>query len=271
MLFNFTLDPIDEVLPWGEPPDLTLHWFGFTQGKYFLQTGSDELFRYSDECQKVLAERLPPARQTPYVDYFVSRLHQDIFEIVPRILEPIPIELVDFARSTHHEAWANKFQFSLGPESSPSEADLAAWELYCEAVTWIGDRSLDSGYLLPNARIWFWRLNDNITISWDNRDKLIDGVPAWASLRGTYQLSVGQFLDELDRFHRRFLAEMRLRIEEVCRSWSRPDVQIEPRKHLLVEQENWERQSDQLILKGLPTNWAAVAAAIKKIESGAIT
>jgi hypothetical protein len=47
MLFNFQLDPIDEIVPWGEPPDLHLSWYALTLGQCLVQVGSEELLRYS--------------------------------------------------------------------------------------------------------------------------------------------------------------------------------------------------------------------------------
>jgi hypothetical protein len=49
MLFDFNLCPLEEVQPWGKSPDLRLSWFGFTEGFYRLQVGSEFLLNYSDE------------------------------------------------------------------------------------------------------------------------------------------------------------------------------------------------------------------------------
>ncbi len=35
-----------EVLPWGNPGELSLHWFGLTDGKYWIQAGDDALLEY---------------------------------------------------------------------------------------------------------------------------------------------------------------------------------------------------------------------------------
>jgi hypothetical protein len=265
MLFNFTLDPIDEIEPWGVPPDLSLSWFGLTLGQYFLQAGSDQLLRYSDAAQRILNTEAPVSRVTPFVDYQVARLHQDIFEIVPRIVEPIPRDLIPFATSTSSLPWraACKEWFERRAGS-----DDASWDLQYAAVAWLGQRSLDTGYLSPCAMIWFWRFEDTIHIEWDNRAQIFEGVPLWSALRGSHSLSVEEFMTELRSFHARFIEAMGLRVEEACRSWSRPKIRIDP-DQLRAEQSYWDCPIERLILRWEPTDWETVNSAVRHIESSA--
>lgn len=57
MLFDFTLVPLDEIEPWGKPGQLSLHWFGLTDGYYWMDVGSSTLFEYSELPRRQVAER----------------------------------------------------------------------------------------------------------------------------------------------------------------------------------------------------------------------
>lgn len=46
-MFEFKLAALDHIEPWGTPPDLTLHWFGLTDGSYFIDLGHTHLLEYS--------------------------------------------------------------------------------------------------------------------------------------------------------------------------------------------------------------------------------
>ena len=50
MLINFTLAPIAEIVPWGEPGSYRLHWFGLTYGEFWIQAGEAALFEYSEHA-----------------------------------------------------------------------------------------------------------------------------------------------------------------------------------------------------------------------------
>jgi len=69
--FRFRLRPITEVSPWG--PDRRLHWFGLTDGWYWIEIDGLELLRYTPQTvQRWIGDG--PAASTPYVDYYVVRL-----------------------------------------------------------------------------------------------------------------------------------------------------------------------------------------------------
>jgi hypothetical protein len=110
MMFSFTLYPVDQIHPWGEPSNAHLHWFGLTFGTYYLQVGPDQLLRYSDECNSRCIELRPAAKRTPYVEYQIARLYEDVFEILPHILEPIPVELLERASNLVCRSWSEKYR-----------------------------------------------------------------------------------------------------------------------------------------------------------------
>jgi len=264
MLFNFILDPIDEIAPWGKQPDLHLSWYALTLGQCFLKVGSEELLRYSGEVMQKELQESPKSLVQPYVHYQVARYRENVFDIVPRILEPVPPEIADYARSTRGQAWLSKCTNWLSRQSR----DDTVSDCYDAAAFWIRERSLDTYGLQVHANVWFWRFGDTIHIEWDNREQLYEGVPIWSAVEGTHLIHVEEFMAELGSLHARLIAAMQLRIEEACRSWSRPEIHID-HDQLRENQSFWDDRMERFILRWEPTDWPAVIAAVQRIGSTA--
>lgn len=232
MLFHFQLRPLSDVEPWGYPDNLRLHWFGLTDGWYWLQMDeSNEFFRYSADF---MAHRYPeePSR-LPYADYYVVRLWEDVVHnLLPAILDPLPPR---FARLLETDEQLSRWQerieqweIAIGirdaeegedeDELEETEEEKAAskrnWETYLQATMWWHDRKLDVHPLTASPSIWFWKDGQDIHAFWDNSQQKIDNILTWDTQRGHIQLPAAQFLDEVGSFHTRLFAEMEERIQE---------------------------------------------------------
>lgn len=87
MIFEFELKPIEEIYPWGESPNLSLSWFGFTDGKYRLKIGDEYLLNYSKEYTEYCIEKFPEySFDTTFIEYQVVRLWEDVLDFFPDIL-----------------------------------------------------------------------------------------------------------------------------------------------------------------------------------------
>ncbi|WSK39909.1 DUF5984 family protein [Micromonospora maris] len=71
-----------------------LHWFGLTDGWYWIDLNGHELLRYSDHTMRHL--HADGYEGMPYVDYYVVRLWEDLLQALPAVLEPVPADLVLF-------------------------------------------------------------------------------------------------------------------------------------------------------------------------------
>jgi len=71
-LFNFDLTKLEEITPWGTPPDEYLSWFGLTDGVYYLDVNGRQLFRYSEETVKHWREKHPNLRDEVPSIWFAS-------------------------------------------------------------------------------------------------------------------------------------------------------------------------------------------------------
>jgi hypothetical protein len=251
-LLNFSLRPIDEVQPWGTAPDLSLSWFGLTDGCYWIDAGGEELFRFSNEA---LAKWPRDPFVGPYNDYQVIRLLEDVLAILPDILQPIPPRLRPYIRSVYSESsWRAHCRAFWGSDASDSDELV---DRACLAEGWVNRRWVDTLYMTCGPTIGIWREDDDITIAWDNTRDKIEGAKAWACDRGTYSLPAVEFLAEVKSFHERLMAEMERRIDSVASSWDRPEIRIDTRG--LVQEHEYRRGLLESALRRKPDDLDDIA------------
>ena len=221
MLFEFELRPIEAVTPWGTPPYAKLHWFGLTDGFYRLKVGDQYLFNYTKEIKEHWAKKHPELNahsKSTWVDYQVVRLWEDILEMLPHILEPLPKELNAFLEKNDRylEEWEEKVSSSYKDE-----------EEFWDIMAWIGERYLDNGYLSHRASIKIWTANNEVAIKWDTREWVIDGIPVWSAQQGIYRMPVGVFMEEVHSFHERLMNAMEARVAAILENKGIDSVDID--------------------------------------------
>ena len=240
MLFEFELQPIEAVTPWGTPPDATLHWFGLTDGFYRLKVGDQYLLNYTDDIIDHWKQKYPvlnaKSKQT-WIDYQVVRLWEDILQMLPHSLEPLPRELGAFLEKSdsYIRSWEDEIW-----DSDRND------EVFRDAMAWIGQRYLDSGHLNPAPSIKIWTENDEVSIKWDNRDCVIEGIPVWSAQQGIYRMPVGAFLQEVHSFHERLMGEMEERVAAILARKGIDSVDIDL-KQLANEQEDRKKWLDNAL------------------------
>lgn len=268
MLFHFELENLEDIEPWGNPPDLALSWFGLSAGNYHIKAGMTELLRYSDECVRAFREKARDDTLTPYVDYYVARLYEDILRMHPHVIEPVPDFLIPYIRRelAGENSWFQFCQEWLDGHIDRDADTPEVWEIFYNATNWIEERYLDTGYLSPSANIWIWADNRTVTLQWDNGGKEIDGLPAWAGERWQFSLSIAQYIHEVQSFHDRFLAAMGERVAEVQRHWARPEIRIDMAQ--LREEHAFRLQEidPACFQTRAETDWEATLNAIERIE-----
>lgn len=257
-LFNFLLAPLTDV-KWGRGQPGRVSWFGLTEGQYWIQAGPHALFEYR-------RNEHPSAAAPRYCDYPVARLYEDILEMVPHVLEPVPAALVPYIQFASSSEWDATRQPLL--ENAPEGMEVSRYcDLAAACGSWIGNRSLESGYLRPSTRIRMWSDASTVHIEWDNRDKLINGVPAWSASLGTCPWPRLEFIREVRSLHDRLLQEMGERIAQVA-AGALPDVGPDC-CHLTEEHLNRSVPIDHLFAgPTVPTDWEQVGDAIGRVERG---
>ena len=255
MLFNFALVPLNEIRPWGGPGHENLHWFGLTDSQYRIEVGSATLLEYSEAARRRGASQ--------FCDYQAARLHEDVIDIAPRALEPVPSDLVPFIAGAGRAKTLGRMSAWCDEHSEP--LDDPYWSVVDAASTWIGMRQLDTAYLKPSADILIWSDESMVHIEWDNRQTAVDGSCPWTALFGKYSLPRSTFIAECRSFHERLMHAMSARVDDVAAGALSPEIRIDI-EGLVREQEQRSRLSP-LTFGALPspTDWAAVREAIRMI------
>lgn len=155
-----------------------MHWFGLTDGWYWIEVGELRLLQYADGSG---------------IDYYVVRLWEDLLQLLPALLEDVPEDLVGFVSGD-----------SLGWNDVESEAADAA-------MNWYSDHWLYLGYLRDSPAICFSRRDGQVTIDWEMPEPNKFAVPR----TGTVAVDAGQFVAAIEEFDRELLAAMAARIAEV--------------------------------------------------------
>lgn len=244
--FRFRLRPVAEVAPWGHGPDRRLHWFGLTDGWYWIDIDGMELLRYAPQMLQEQGGDGPTA-SNPYADYYVVRLWEDVLGLLRQVMEPVPDDLADFM-SSDPESWA-------WPDEGQGEAQAEAVEWASE---WHGGHVLDVGYLRCAPCIRWWRRiadgHDHMTVSWEHQTGEIEfaGPPT-----GQATIPTSEFIAAVEELNRELLAAMEQRVTELERTGPPPGVDIDMRQ-LRAEQRDratWlQRERDQKP----QTDWAKV-------------
>jgi Family of unknown function (DUF5984) len=235
MLFDFSLYPIEEVNTWGESPNLKLSWFGFTEGFYRLQVGSEFLLNYSSELVNRRTEQFPNEYSGSFAEYYVVRLWEDILNMLPDVFEPLPSELSSLFEE-NQTVWFSWESNALNwLDKQPDEDEVL--DIFELVSSWQNARRLDAGYLKHAPKIWIWSTPKSVIISWDNTDITWEGIQVWSAMQGHYHMDRGEFLDEVRAFHNKLMLEMDERVEIVCNQWHRPEIHVDT-QYLRQEQKD---------------------------------
>lgn len=235
--FNFVLRDMARIEPWGVAPDLSLSWFGLTDGAYCIEIPSGRLLDYRDGLDDDLG--------VFWCTYSVSRLWEDLKDLLPRVLEPVPEDVLPRLL-----AWQR-----TGASDDPPEDD-ALYEAWVGAQAWWSDRQLDLGYLRHAPRLHFWRVGDLMHLRWRVREVEGETCPFTVEFADA-RMKVAQFEAAVASFECDFLAAMRARCEVLARDgWTGKSCEIDVEA---VLDEQAEREEDAARLREPhSTDWDAV-------------
>lgn len=255
-IFEFNLKPLPEVLPWGHEGKKYLHWFGLTYGIYYLNIKGNKLYKNSEEYLNYLKKTYPESNiNSPYIDYQIIRLYEDFLEILPNVLQEIPVKLITLIKSPDSEKeFLNKY--------AVKKVDKNDWEIYYNATRWWGCRCLASWHLQHGPNIQFWVENGIVHIHWDNSDLIENGIQIWESLKGEEEYTKDDFLNEVNKFHNRLMDEMENRIIEIEKNNPIPHIYVDVKQ--IKNEQKERRKSLQTALQTEPEikDWNEVFDAI---------
>lgn len=211
--FRFELYPLDEVSPWGRD-EPNLHWFGLTDGWYWIEGGGQELLR-----------RTRVDHGHPYVDYYLARLWEDVNVLTPDVVEPVPTDLQTFVASDNRQWVRDPLDFIPDEDLDPEAPDHPA----ITAMSWHCEHYLDFGYLRNSPDLRFWRTvdggRDEITVDWRHQDDGEIGFSAGSAVRFT--VATSEYLDAVHALDRELMAAMEQRVAELERRGGLPGVSLD--------------------------------------------
>jgi hypothetical protein len=222
-----------------------------TDGRYWIEVGENKLFEYSEWAQTAGAGR--------YCEYQVVRLHEDLLQMLPHILEPVPEALSPYLSGDTAVEWRAAFADWCDRNKDPDTDRF--YELVDAVTMWSGARRLDSAYLSPSANIVIWSDVENVYVEWDNRDRLFDGKPAWSALRGRFKIPRVEFIKEVRTFNERLMGQMSDRVREVIAGALAPNISIDI-PGLVREHEQRSGALESAMRHQPQTDWKCVIEAV---------
>lgn len=239
-MFEFDLTPIEWIGPWGTPPDLSLHWFGMTDGKYRIRVGDDYLLNYSDDFVG------DTSKSTSFVEYQVARLWEDILEMLPAILERVPYELHFLLEASEKDR--NEWDEKAAAEGLPEEA-----------AYWLSDRELNCGYLTNAPHITMWSTKDDVIVSWDYKMSTENPERVWSATQGSHRMSRSEFLNAVTEFDSALIAQMKDRVDSLVSGWKSGPINLDLGQ-LIREQEDRSAWLANYLRRTTNTAWDEVIA-----------
>lgn len=234
---RFVLRDLSRIEPWGTAPDCSLSWFGLTDGAYCIETPAGRLLEYR--------EAPDPDLGVAWCTYAVARLWEDLTDLAPRILEPVPPDV-----SGRLLAWIDRG----GAEEPPDDDTL--YNAWLDAIGWWGERQLDIGYLRNAPRLHLWRVGDVAHLRWRAREPDAGRCP-YTVWRMDADVPISALETALADFNNGFLAAMRQRCEALLRDgWRGAPCDIDADE---IMQEQVQREAEALTVPASrPTDWDAV-------------
>ncbi len=204
-----------------------LVWYWLTDSFFWLNVGDEKLFQFSDEVLKIWSKSgypLPTYSFEKCMSYPLIRLWEDTINILPTIMEPVPIEF--------HKLFMQPFDII----DSYSEK----WEAYSRLQEqkiryskhglpfnkpfFFDNHILNTWYIVGDPNLHFWRYKDDMWFTWDftNHFEIDENtqqqVNVWAATKGTYHLPFDEFMREFNSFNNRVISEMKIRINTILNS-----------------------------------------------------
>ncbi len=257
---NFQLKELDKVMPFGGEPDLSLHWFGLTDGLLWINVGEQTIYEYNEDAKKYFGSAVN------YNDYQISRFLEDFFGTFRYVGESIPKELYesidefDFKTDRWKECYIDE---------DDEIFDKFYYDEYWELYEWRADRTFDSGHLVGGPLIGCFRCGEKIKILWESDFRLDNGNSIWTSQKGSVEVPYDEFVLAIINFFDAFSRDMDKQVENaVTKEWG--GIELDKQR---LKKENEERKigflQDIAFLKAScnNTDWDKVMLFYSKMES----
>lgn len=256
-LINFKLKHPDNIIPWGDAPDTSMHWLGLTEGEYWLDVNKATLYEYTTGVSK-------EGEDSPYVEYQVYRLVEELASLFEAIAEPVPDAFYTIAKSTNYlyRYYAAALEY-LENRSDDHNS-------YEKTIEWIYSRTLIAEHLTSGPGISFFRNRNHISIVWKADHLAGTRTHVWTAQNGEIEMEYDTFIKEMEDFGNRFFAAMDTQVQiAVAKDWGATQIN----KERLVQEQQEKRAAFQeklALLKSEPTKhteWDMINGLVTKMFS----
>jgi hypothetical protein len=227
-LFEFELARVEDIVPWGTSDRPSLSWFALTDGRFRMPVGDQVLFEYSDE---IMAHWGTGGR---VADYQIAAFAREMLGSVAAGSARLPKRIERLASDWNLLTALQRGADAVDESDEADELAYAAWR-------WLGERSPWASYLVANPNFHFVRVGTQLRIHWDNRDRIVDGIPVWTAQLGVHAMPVESFVAECRDFAERLLSEMASRIESIEAGTVRARTALNTQS-LREQQETWRAE-----------------------------
>lgn len=265
-LIHFKLKHPDNITPWGEGPDISMHWYGLTDGEYWLNVNKATIYEYTHE---VLADS--HTNDSCYVDYQVARLLEDLTGIFDAVAEPVPDAFYAIAREhSYLYRFYGAVQNRLENLPDNPSTDTDTYGHYDPAIEWIYSRTLTASHLTNDPAISFFRNRNNISLVWKADHLTEQNIPVWTAQNGELEIEYSNFIHEIEDFGNRFFNAMETQVQiAAAKDWGATKINKDAliREH---QQRKARFQQSLSVLKGQPakhTDWDLINTLITKMFS----
>lgn len=219
-----------------------------TSGRYWIETPVGDVLRYTPEIQQFWG------CSSPYVDYQVARLLEDIEDRLPVVLEPVPADIgvviSDPAWLSRAAGWSQKEPHNREMEDR--------WELYDAAMSWWHEREIVTGYLCHGPRLSFWRIGDEVHFRWAVENNQEGDIPVFLVPTGYCRMDSQRFQTAAYGFCEAVLSAMQRRVDQVRQEgWRRTDCHLDIGE-LMAEQQRRVAFLSVLRDRSSVTDWERV-------------
>lgn len=266
-LINFKLRHPDNIIPWDDDTDTTIHWQGLTEGEYWLDLNKATLYEYTPE---VLAGG--DTDDSTYVVYQLDRLINDWTGIFESIAAPVPDAFYTISRNHHYlyRFYGAAMHWFDRLSADPSIHADTDYEQYDKTIEWIYSRTLTAPYLASDPGISFFRNGDYLSIVWQADHVTPENIPVWTAQNGEVEMAYDLFVHEMEDFAKRFFDAMDVQVRiAVEKDWGATRIN----KEALVKEQEERKAAFQRklgILKGPPvkhTDWELINTLVTKMFS----
>lgn len=197
---HFKLKPLDDIVPWGEEPYRSLHWFGMTDGLLWIDAGESTVYEYSDAARRQWGDER-------YNDYQISRFLEDFSDTFRYVRESVPQKYYDMAERFRHTAHEWECM-----QDDAEEEDDTYWQFMEEEfeplTDWHWRRRFDSMHLVGGPVIGCFRCGEKLKFCWESDYRLDNGSSIWTAPSGAYEMPYGAFVSEVRAFYTSFFEAM---------------------------------------------------------------